>query len=117
MALLAVVIAGSVMRRASQIAFVTLLAFFIYRAGRYAFGVLVKPAAVAEGALTAGERATALIRQGWCDLSVMSAVTAISYFLAFAAVIWIVFFIRSMFTVTLPWRAQAGPAHGAATLH
>lgn len=114
-ALAAILVAVSAMKRSTQIGSVTLLALLLYVVGKYAYGVIARAPADGDAvALTAGSRARMLVSQGWADLNAMSAITALAYFLAFMLVIWIVFALRSMVSFSPSGHAHSSAGSGGA---
>lgn len=114
-ALAAILVAVSAMKRTTQIGSVTLFALLLYVVGKYVYGVFVKAPAAVDGdvvVLTPGSRAATLVSQGWSDLASMSAITALAYFFAFMMVIWIIFALRSMVTFSPMGQASAGHGGG-----
>ena len=112
-AMVAILVAVSAMKRSTQIGSVTILALLLYVAGKYAYAVFARAPVVDDDApLSPGARAASLVNQGWADLSAMSATTALAYFLAFMLVIWIVFALRSMVSFSPSGHAHSSAGHG-----
>lgn len=88
-----VLIASLLMRRGGQIGSMTLLALVLFAAGGYLRGYF--RSAPAEG-VSEGDRAVAQLERSWDAFMAMSAGSLLAYFVAFMALIFVLFGLRAI---------------------
>ena len=91
-----VVVASLVMRRGTQIGSMTLLALVLFVLGGYLRGVFRGPVPEETAVATTTDRAVNQLEYSWMQFMDLQAGTLLAYFIAFMALILVLFSVRSL---------------------